>query len=114
MEYRVFFLSREQQAPEGSTGKTIPSNSGIIWEGKAGTFPKTAAIDRKEIGASFKYENHVMSKEEIDEYNLLLKYTSVIKDGFENLISFEEFKDSATFEAAKTSIKSTIDGLSRL
>ncbi len=113
IEYRKFYLTRGQQPPvPGSTGISMP-DGGIVWEGKEGTFPTTATIDPKEIGASFTYENHVMSQGELDEYNLLLKYIATIKDGYRELISFDDFKDASIFDAKKAEIKTTINNLSR-
>ena len=94
-EYRKFYLVSRQQSPsEGSTGIAMPSDGGIVWIGD-----KWIAKD---------ITNHIMSQEEIDEYNLVLKYMS---DTTEWFITFEDYKDETKLAAIKTNIKTEIDNL---
>lgn len=96
-EHRKFFLSPGQQSPEGSTSHGMP-DGGIIWIGDTWTATELT--------------NHVMSQEELDEYNLLLNYIQLPNE-YGELISFETFKDPDAFETRKTAIKADIDNLTR-
>ena len=69
-EYRVFFLSSGQMAPEGSTGRTI--SGGIMWIGEEGTFPTTATLGKHldtDPEFSTTYNHRAATEEEIEEYN---------------------------------------------
>jgi len=110
-EYRIYNLTPGQQAPAGSTGHAMPN--GIVWIGVDGTFPTKATTDPNMKGANSTYDSHIMSQKELDEYNLLLKYIK-LPEGISDFISFEEFKDTAVFEARKQALKDTISALTNV
>ena len=93
-EYRKFYLVPGQQAPEGSTSTGMP-DGGIVWIGDTWTATKITS--------------HVMTTEEMTEYELLLKYMDS-ETVFE--ISFDDFKDDTKLAAIKTDITTKLTDLS--
>lgn len=115
MEYRLVFLTPGQQAPKGSTGRCL-SNGGVVWIGEEGTFNENALLGHRlptDPIFNAKYDNKIMTQDEMDEYNLLLKYMDVVKDGYGDLISFEDFKDSGKLANRQIEIKNEIDAIVR-
>jgi len=85
-EYRKFYLVPGQQSPAGTTSIAMP-DGGIVWIGETWT--------------ATKINSHVMSTEEMTEYELLLKYMDT-ETIFE--ITFDDFKDDTKLAAIKTDI----------
>ena len=70
-EYRLFWLTPGQQAPDGSTGHML-SNGGIVWTGVSGTFPDEAILGTildTDMEPDTTYDNRAATQDEIDEYN---------------------------------------------
>lgn len=69
-EYRLFFLTPGQMAPEGSTGVSV--NNGLVWIGESGTFPLVVKKGKKlstDQEISNVYNNRLMTEVEIYLYN---------------------------------------------
>jgi len=69
-EYRLFWLSPGQKAPNGSTGHML-SNGGIMWAGVSGTFPTEATLGyHLDTDPEFEteYDNRLATEEEIYDY----------------------------------------------
>jgi len=70
MEYRVFFLSSGQQAPEGSTGVGV-EGGGIMWVGEVDTFPTESTLGKHlktDPDFSTTYNHRSATDDEIYDY----------------------------------------------
>lgn len=73
-QYRIFFLTAGQIAPENSTGIML-MNGGIVWYGEEGLFPTSAALGTHldtDPEFSVSYDHRIATTEEVTEYETIL------------------------------------------